>query len=295
MDKLRAIKFFCRAVETNSFTSAAHALDVAPSIMSKTIAALESELHFILFNRSTRRLSLTEAGASYYESCRQLVLDMEEAEARARRGSAEATGTLRIGLHPVFQFCLYSRMGEFLSAHPGINAELSHTNSPASLLEHGLDVVLRVGAVQDSSFVARKLGSIDLQVYASPAYLREHGRPRHPRDLVRYRAIIPGRLDEELFANWTFSNRKKREIIKVPVRLVLHEGVGLAVSAVGGVGIVRMYDLAARPFTNDGSLEPILQHWSSGRDPVFAVIPSRRNVPAKVRAFIDFARSLLAT
>ncbi len=220
---------------------------------------------------------------------------MEEAEARARRGSAEATGTLRIGLHPVFQFCLYSRMGEFLSAHPGINAELSHTNSPASLLEHGLDVVLRVGAVQDSSFVARKLGSIDLQVYASPAYLREHGRPRHPRDLVRYRAIIPGRLDEESFANWTFSNRKKREIIKVPVRLVLHEGVGLAVSAVGGVGIVRMYDLAARPFTNDGSLEPILQHWSSGRDPVFAVIPSRPNVPAKVRAFIDFARSLLAS
>jgi LysR family transcriptional regulator for bpeEF and oprC len=294
MDKLRAIKFFCRAVETNSFTSAAHALDVPPSVMSKTIAALESELQSILFNRSTRRLSLTEAGASYYESCRQIILDLEEAEARAKHGAAKASGTLRIGLHPVFQFGLYSRIGEFLSAHPGINAELSHTNSPASLLEKGLDVMLRVGAVQDSSFVAHKLGSIDLQVYASPAYLCAHGHPQHPRDLARYHAIIPGRLDEESFANWTFSNGKKQEVVKVPARLVLHEGVGLAVSAAGGVALVRMYELAARPFLKEGTLEPILRDWSSGRDPVFAVIPSRRNVPAKVRAFIEFARSLLA-
>jgi DNA-binding transcriptional LysR family regulator len=264
MDKLRAIKFFCRAVETNSFTSAAHALDVPPSVMSKTIAALESELQLVLFNRSTRRLALTDAGASYYESCRQIIRDMEEAEARAKHGSAEASGTLRIGLHPVFGFCVYSRIGEFLSAHPGINAELSHTNSPASLLDQGLDVILRVGPLRDSSFVARELGSLDLQVYASPAYLRAHGHPQHPRDLVRHHAIIPGRLDEESFASWTFSNGRKQEVVRVPARLVLHEGVGLGVCAVGGVGIVRMYDLAGHPFTKDGSLEVILRRWSSG-------------------------------
>jgi LysR family transcriptional regulator for bpeEF and oprC len=293
MDKLRAIKYFCRAVETSNFTSAARLLGVPQSVLSKTIAALEADLQFTLFNRSTRRIALTEAGAAYYDACRQIILDMEAAEAHARDGSVQATGTLRIGLHPVFQISLCNKIGEFLSVNPGVSAELTHTNSPTALLEEGLDVVLRVGPVKDSSFVARELGWVELLVCASPGYLRQHGRPEHPRDLARHHAIIPGRHDEDSFIRWTFLNGEDREVIKVPVRLVLHEGVGLGVSAAGGVGIVRMYDVAVRPFIENGSLEPILPEWTSGREPVYAVIPSRRNVPAKVRAFIEFARSLL--
>ena len=296
MDKLRAIKYFCRAVETSSFTSAARLLGVPQSVLSKTIAALEADLQFTLFNRSTRRISLTEAGAAYYDACRQLILDMEAAEARARDGSVQATGILRIGLHPVFQISLCNKIGEFLALNPGVTAELAHTNSPAALLEEGLDVLLRVGAVKDSSFVARELGSVELLVCASPGYLQQHGRPEHPRDLARHHAIIPGRHDEDSFIRWTFSNGADREVIKVPVRLVLREGVGLGVSAAGGVGIVRMYDVAVRQFIENGSLEPILPEWTTGREPVYAVnmIPSRRNVPAKVRAFIEFARALFA-
>jgi LysR family transcriptional regulator, regulator for bpeEF and oprC len=293
MDKLRAIKFFCRAVEAKSFTAAAQALDVPPSVLSKAISSLEAELRFTVFNRSTRRLSLTEAGTAYYESCRQLILDMEEAEAHARDGTVRATGMLRIGFHPAFRTFLCRRIGEFLAANPSVTLELAITNSPATLLDEGLDVVLRIGEIPKSSFVARELGSTVLIPCAAPAYLDAWGRPSHPQDLRRHRAIIPGRRDEDPFTRWTFSRHDEQEVVVVPVVAVVREGIGMVDSVLAGVGVAQIYDVVAHHCIVDGSLEPLLKDWSYTRQPVYAVIPSRRNVPAKVRAFVDFARSLV--
>jgi LysR family transcriptional regulator for bpeEF and oprC len=293
MDKLRAIKFFCRAVEAKSFTSAAHALDVPPSVLSKAVSSLETELRFTLFNRTTRRLSLTEAGTAYYEYCRQLILDMDEAEALARDGTVQAAGTLRIGFHPAFRTFLCRRIGEFLAANPSVNVELAITNSPATLLDEGLDVVLRIGEIPNSSFVARELGWTILIPCAAPAYLDVWGRPSHPQDLRRHRAIIPGRRDEDPFTRWTFLRNREHEIVAVPVIAVVRDGIGMVDSAIAGVGIAQIYDVVAHHYFVDGSLEPILKEWSYARQPVYAVFPSRRNVPAKVRAFIEFARSLV--
>lgn len=261
--------------------------------MSKTIAALEAELQFTLFNRSTRGLALTESGAAYYDRCRMIMIDLEEAEALGRHGAVQPTGALHIGIHPVFQISLCRKMGEFLASNPGVTIELAHTNSPAALVEEGLDVVLRVGAIANSSFVAKPLGSTNIYTFASPQYLKLHGRPGHPRDLSEHRAIIPGHRHDEKYAKWTFTKGAEREVVNVPVCVVLREGVGLAVTAIGGVGVVQMYDIAAHPFVDDGALELILQEWSCGHQPVFAIIPSRRSVPAKVRAFIEFAHSLV--
>jgi DNA-binding transcriptional LysR family regulator len=199
MDKLRAIKFFCRTVEAKSFASASHALDVPPSVLSKAIKGLETDLRFTLFNRSTRRLSLTEAGTAYYDYCRQLLLDMEEAETLAREGTVQPSGSLRIGYHPAFRYALCGRIGEFLAANSSVHVELAITNSPATLLDEGLDVVLRIGGMPDSSFMARELGRTALIPCAAPAYLDRCGRPLHPQELSRYQAIIPGRRDEEPF------------------------------------------------------------------------------------------------
>ena len=182
MDKLRAIKCFCRAVEEKSFTSAAHALDVPPSALSKGISALERDLRFTVFNRSTRRLSLTEAGRRYYESCRQLLLDMEQAEATARDGTVELTGTLKIGFHPALRIALCRRIAGFMEANPRLDIDLALTNSPSALLEAGLDVVLRIGAVANSGFIGRQLGWTELVACASPSYLDEHGRLQIPRN-----------------------------------------------------------------------------------------------------------------
>src|ERR1700732_1782326 len=134
MDKLRAIKFFCRTVEMKSFTSAARMLNVPTSVVSKAVSTLEAELRFVLFNRSTRRLSVTEAGAEYYDRCQRILVDIEESEIAARQGVVQARGTLRVGIHPVFQISLSRRIHEFLTANPNITVEAGHTNSPGTVL-----------------------------------------------------------------------------------------------------------------------------------------------------------------
>jgi LysR family transcriptional regulator for bpeEF and oprC len=295
MDKLRAITFFCRTVEAKSFASAAHALDVPPSVVSRTIKGLESDLRFAVFNRSTRRLSLTEAGASYYDYCRQFLVEMAEAEALAREGTVQPAGTLRVGYHPAFRVAMCRRIGELLAANPSIHVELAITNSPATLLDEGLDVVLRIGGMPDSSFVARALGSTALIACAAPAYLDRFGRPRHPPELARHRAIIPGRRDEDPFTRWTFSRNGKREVVTVPIAVVVRDGIGMVDIALSGLGIAQIYDVSAHQHIVHGALEAVLTDWSSARQPIYAVVPSRRNMPAKVRAFIEFARSLVPT
>ena len=293
MDKLRAIKFFCRAVEMKSFASAAHALDVPPSVVSRVISALESDLGSRLFNRTTRRLALTEAGASYYEGCLRLLAGLEEADAAARAGSAQPVGTLRLGYHPAFRALLGRGLGRFLSANPNVNVEITLTNSPTALIDGGLDLVLRIGRVADSTFVAKQLGWSSFVTCAAPGYLDRYGRPGHPRDLTQHRAIIPGRRDEEPFTRWIFSRGKDRQIVKVPVGLVARDGVGLTDCAIGHAGVTQLYDVATRHHIESGELEAVLPNWTSGRQPVIAVLPSRRSVPAKVRAFLEFARSLV--
>ena len=293
MDKLRAIKLFCRAVEARSFAAAAHDLDIAPSVLSKAITALEAELRFRLFNRSTRRVALTEAGASYYERCRELLSEFEEAEALAREGVVRAQGTLRFGIHPAFRLALVQRLGEFIALNPEVTIETVVTNSPTALLDDGLDVVFAIGELADSRFVARKLGCTTWVTCAAPSYLDRTGRPEHPRDLAQHGAIIPGRRDEPSFARWTYTLGDEQVVVDVPIGVVARDGIGLGDAAVGGAGVARIYDLSACTYLKRGSLEALLPNWSSGEMPVYAVLPTRRGIPAKVRLFLDFAQALL--
>jgi LysR family transcriptional regulator, regulator for bpeEF and oprC len=295
MDKLRAMSFFCRAVETKSFAAAAKALDVPPSVVSRIISSLEAELRCTLFNRSTRRLSLTESGAAYYEQCRELLLQVEQVEAIAREGSLRPAGTLRLGYHPALRSPLVRRMEQFLAGNPGVSIELTATNAPAALLDDGLDLVLRIGPIDDTSFVARRIGFASLLTCAAPAYLARFGTPAHPRDLREHRAIIPARRDENPFTQWSFARRdSETEIVKVPIAVVVRDGVGLADLAAERAGMAQIYDTTACAYIADGRLQPVLETWSSGRQPIYAVLPGQRNMPAKVRAFVEFAQSLMA-
>jgi LysR family transcriptional regulator for bpeEF and oprC len=294
MDKLRAMGFFCRAVEMKSFASAAKALDVPPSVVSRVISSLERELRCTLFNRSTRRLSLTEPGATYYEQCRELLVQLEQVEALAREGSLRPAGTLRLGYHPALRNPLVRKMEEFLAANPAVSVELTATNAPAALLDDGLDLVLRIGPIADTSFVARRIGFTSLLTCAAPAYLARFGRPAHPRDLREHRAIIPARRDENPFTQWSFARPSGESVtVKVPVVAVVRDGVGLVDLAAERAGVAQIYDTAVRHYIADGRLQPVLEAWSCGRQPVYAVLPGQRNVPAKVRAFVEFARSLM--
>src|SRR5438105_9003377 len=167
MDKLRGITFFSRTVEAGSFAAAAHALDVVPSALSRTITTLEQELGFTLFNRSTRKLALTVEGEAYYQRCRGLLLELEEAEAVARGGRVRPQGTLRVGMHPALRSLVLSEIGRLLVSAPELKLETFITNSPAAVLDSGLDVVLCIGRLADTTLVARRLGWAQHVVCAS--------------------------------------------------------------------------------------------------------------------------------
>ncbi len=294
MDKLRALTFFSRTVETGSFAAAAQSLDVVPSALSKTVGALERELGFTLFNRSTRKLSLTVEGEAYYTRCRQVLAELEDAEAMARGGRVQAQGTLRVGMHPALRSVVFPEIGRLLESNPRMKVETFITNSPTALLDRGLDVVLCIGRLADSTLVARRVAWAQFVVCASPAYLRRWGEPKRPQDLARHRAIIYARPDEEPNTRWEFTRGKERQVVRVPVGMVVRDGVGLVDAGAGGGGVLRPYEFAARRHVAAGSLKVLMPDWSGTRHPVCAVSSSSRHVPAKVRAFLEFAQALVS-
>ena len=295
MDKLRAIGFFCRTVEAKSFVAAAQLLEVTPSALSKLIAVLEKDLGFTLFNRSTRHLSLTAEGSTYYERCKQVLQDLEEAEFAALQGLTKPRGTLRVGLHPALRTALMIGMRSFLDANPELRIETMTTNAPAMLLTGGLDVMLRIGGMADSGLIARQLGSTAFVVCASSAYLRSWGTPKQPQDLTKHQAIIYAMPEEEPSTNWEFIKGDTRRVVSVPIRLILRDGVGGIDAAIKGCGILRPFEIAAREAVAVGQLQLLLPDWSSARLGVFAVYPKSRAVPAKVQAMVEFVQRMLSS
>lgn len=288
------MKFFCRVTEAKSFSAAAVSLDVVPSALSKAVAALEQELGFALLNRSTRRLSLTEDGAAYYERCRQIMLDIDEAESPGRSGMARARGTLRVGMHPSLRFEMLTRLGAFLDREPDLKIETVITNSPAAVVDEGLDVVLHVGQLSDSSLLARQLGWTRSLVCAAPGYLAAVGEPRHPEELARYHAVIYARRDEDANTRWIFSRDGERCEVEVTARAVVRDGIGVIDAVLGGCGIARPFELAARNGLRSGQLREVLADWRGERHAVHAVFPSRAGLrSAKVQHYVAYMDDLL--
>ena len=294
IDKFRAVTFFCRTVEAKTISAAARTLNVVPSALSKVIGALENELGFKLLHRSTRRLSLTDEGAAYYDQCRRILQELEAAEASARLGRTLAKGTLRVGMHPGFRFPVLTELARFLDANPEVNVETVITNSPSAVIDDGLDLVIRIGGLADSSLVSRQLGWTSAVTCASPLYVATRGEPRRPDELKLHHAVIQGRRDEESNTRWEFIRGSEREVVEVPVRVTVRDGIGLTDAAVGGCGIARPVEFAARRLLVSGQLLRLLPDWSGNRQGVHAVLPPySRVVPAKVRAYLEFFEALL--
>jgi len=289
------MSFFCRTVEAKTFAAAAESLDVVPSALSKAISALEQEIGFRLLNRSTRKLSLTEQGTAYYEHCRLLLKNLEQAEEAGRGGHARPKGTLRVGMHPGFRFSVLIEMGRFLNEHPELKVETVITNSPFAILEDGLDLLIHIGRLADSTLVSRRLGWARPVTCASPAYLKIWGEPLNPGELVRHRAVIYGRHDEDRNTRWVFVKGAERQMVDVPVRLVARDGIGLIDALLGGCGIARPFDIAVRSLLASGQLQEVLPEWTGERYPVCAVTPpnSHRDA-ARVRVYLKFIGEVLA-
>lgn len=293
MDKLRALKFFCRVAETKSFAAAAYELDVVPSVLSKQIAALETDLQFKLFNRTTRRVSLTEHGTRYYDHCKRLLIDLGEAESLERGGMAKATGKIVAGMHPAINRVLMARIDEFLAKYPDIVVEITITSTPATMLEDKLDLLVTLADLPDSNFGVKTIGTTCHVLAASPGYLKKHGIPQTPDDLRKHAFIVSGRPDGPSYARWTMKRGSEVQTVYVPVRMVSRQGVHIYEACLSGAGISRQVDLHIRPQIRRGELVQVLPEWALSTLPIRAVVPDSKKVPAKVKVLVEFIRSII--
>ncbi len=287
MDRFSAMQAFARVVELGSFAKAAERLGLSTSACSRQIADLETHLDTRLLNRTTRRLSLTEAGRAFHERCVPLLSDLEEAEHSARAGRERPRGTLRItcsvnfGLHHIAPL-----LAPFLKAHPDVRLDVSLSDRMIDIVEEGFDLALRIGESRSTSVIARKLGETRLVTCASPGYLRAHGTPKMPQQLTEHNCL----LYEYLYPRneWRFTGADGSEHrVRVSGNLQSNNGEMAVTLAARGAGICCEPDFIAAAALRSGALKAILTQYAAPATAIHAVYPSRRHLSAKVRVFVD--------
>ncbi len=287
MDRLDAMQLFVRVAELGSFSAVAQQMNVARSVVTRQIAALESHLGVKLMARSTRRLSLTSAGAAYLEKCRVILNLVEAAETDVGERRQTPRGPIRIGLPLSFGL---KRLGplllEFAQRNPEVSLDMDFTDRRVNLIEEGMDLSVRVTPRLDASTVARRLGSSRLVVVASPDYLARHGTPRHPAELayhecLGYNAVASG-------PSWPFMIDGQLQLIPVRSRVTAGNGDILVEAAALGMGITCQPDFIVDSFLSAGRLEPILSAYPTPELGIYVVLPGNRQVPHRVRVLMDF-------
>jgi DNA-binding transcriptional LysR family regulator len=288
MDRLEAYRVFSQVVEFGSFSKAAEHLGLSATAASRHVAELETHLQTRLLNRTTRRISLTETGRSFYERCVQLLADLDEAEQEASRAAVVPRGTIKLTAAVNFGVRhLAPAIADFLAAHGEVRFDVSLSDRIVDLVEEGFDLGIRIGGSGSEHIVARKLGQTRLVPCAAPAYLAARGAPQSPDDLERhncftYEYVTPKNL-------WRFRDPAGGERA-VRVRGSLHSNNGdlLAEAAARGAGIVFEPAFIVGPDVRAGRLVPLLQDYVPAPVPIYAVYPSRKHLSAKIRLFVDF-------
>lgn len=295
MDRFQAMSVFAKVVEQGGFARAAERLGISTSACSRRVADLEAHLDTRLLHRTTRRLSLTESGQSFYERCVQLLADLEEAEGAAAAGSARPRGTVKLTCSINFGVRhLAPAIGAFLARHAEIRFDVSLSDRIVDLVEEGYDLAIRIGSTGGESVVARRLGESRLVCCASRAYLERHGTPRNPEDLARHRCLTYEYLPQRSL--WQFRDRSGRErAVRVSGALHSNNGDLLAAAAAQGVGVALEPDFIVASDLKAGRLVRVLESFAAPVSPIYAVYPSRRYLSAKVRAFVDFLAARFAS
>jgi DNA-binding transcriptional LysR family regulator len=287
MQHLTDIAIFVKVVELASFTAAAEALETSQPVVSKAVTRLEEKLGARLLNRTTRRLSLTEAGSELYRRSAHALKEIENAEHEVARFQTEPRGTLRVSAPMSFSILhLGPFVHEFLQAHSGIAVELHMTDQRVDLIEEGFDLAIRFGQLQDSNLVARKITSCRQVLCASPAYLAKHGTPERPEDLLEHNCIVYSFMMTP--REWRLTDASGETHV-VPVNGSLHSNNGLVnkSAAIAGTGIVLLPTFYIGEEVKAGVLKPVLCAFRPPEVSMYAVYPERRNLMPKVRTFID--------
>lgn len=294
MDRLDAMRLFVRVAELGSFAAVAQQLDLARSVVTRQIAGLEAHLGVKLMARSTRRLSLTSAGTAYLEKCR-VILNLVEAaetdvaeERLAPRGSIRMSLPLSFGLKRLAPLLL-----DFSRRYPEVGLDMDYTDRRVKLIEEGLDLSIRITRKLEGGDVARRIGSSLLQVVASPDYLARHGRPQHPSELIHHECL--GYTSGGQTQGWQFIIDGKPETFPVRSRLHANNGDVLTEAAAQSLGITLQPDFILDAYLAAGRVERVLAGFPVAELGIYALLPSNRHVPHRVRVLMDFLAERLTS
>lgn len=289
MDSIAAMRVFARVVESGSFSAVGRQLGMAPSSVSRQVGDLEQDLGARLFHRTTRKLSLTEAGRLYHARATRILVEVEEARLAVAQIDGTPSGVLRLtvpaGLGPPH---IAPALAEFHRRFPAVKVCLSVTDRLIDLVEEGFDLAVRIGGQRDSSLIARKIASGRRLLAGSPAYLKSAGRPKLPDDLVGHNCLTfrlhPGR------SAWAFRGSKGTSEVRVSGSLLADSAETLCAAAVAGLGLVLVPEWLIEEELRDGRLRPVLSDFPPvpASTPLYAVYPHQRHLPPKVRACVDF-------
>ncbi len=288
MLKTEEIQAFVHIVDAVTMTVAAARLGVAKSAVSRRLSELEEQLGVELFHRTTRKLVLTESGQGFYTRCIRILADLEEAEHAVSQAHHELSGQLRVAAPLSFGVMhLGPAIVEFQKLHPKLSFDIDFNDRQIDLIQEGFDVGIRIANLQDSSLIARKLARVSTVVCASPGYIKQHGAPTTPEELVNHSCITYSYLDNP--GHWSFINKQGDEqIIKVPKLMQANNGIFLSDAAIAGLGILRLPTFIAYESIAKGALIPILQDYSVAEINAYAIYPPTRHLSQRVRCFIDF-------
>lgn len=293
MDKLTFMRAYCRIVERGSFAKAADDLQVSPALLSRDLKLLEDSLGCALIARTTRRMSLTEHGRVYYEEARRILADVERSEDAVRQAAGQICGRLSVNApHSFGVTVLSARLPEFLERYPKVELTLSFDDRVVDMIEGGYDLTLRIrAALPDSGLIAREIATVKQALFASPAYLAQHGAPQTLPDLSLHPVV--GYLHAD---NPTASTLKgTEETMPQHARLQVGSSLVLRDLLISGHGIGALPDFLSNPAERDGRLVRVLpQHMLPSRH-LYAVTASRRGTDAKTLAFIDHLQTALAS
>ncbi|MGG6895686.1 LysR family transcriptional regulator [Rhizobium sp. BR 315] len=290
MDRFSSMSIFVRAVELGSFSAAADALNMSPQLVGKHVQFLEQHLGVRLLNRTTRRQHLTEVGSQFYERSRNILAEVEAAEALAAESRAVPRGKLRVNAPVTFGIhALAPVLPKYLSAHPEVSFELSLTNRMVDLIDEGYDAVFRIGELADSGLIARRLGPYRLVICAAPSYLRSHGVPSKPDDLRDHECLIFSHT--MLRTHWDFEGPDGNVSIPISGRLMIDNGEALLKAALAGLGIVLQSIELIQSSLETGALVPLLPEYRVPTRQLHILHAPDRRITPKLRSFLDFASS----
>ena len=288
MDRLEAMSVFVAAVERGSLSAAGRQLGMPLATVSRKLSDLEAHLHARLLHRSTRKLTLTDAGRDYYASCKRILEDVGEAERDASGEYSEPRGELTVAAPIVFgRLHLLPAIAQFLQAYPQVDVRLVQGDRNTNLVEEHLDLALRIGALPDSNFTATALGRVRRVACASPDYLARRGVPKTPEDLAAHACISFATLDAA--DAWRFTKAGDERLVTVHPRLVVNTAEAAIDAALAGVGITRVLSYQVAAAFGDGRLQRLLPEHEAEPVPVHLLFDGRRRLPLKLRAFVDFA------